>query len=413
MKNLYRPPFKHPFAMHFSFQRKWLHLANKNKMERKNLIVIFLTTLIAVLGVASLAPAFPAISEHFNISITKVTLLITVFTLPGIFLAPIIGVFADHIGRKPILVASLFVFGFSGLACFFIKNWEIILALRFIQGIGAAALGSLNVTLIGDLFSGKKRGEIMGYNASVLSVGTALYPAIGGTLALGGWYYPFLLPGIAIPVAVITVFWLKNPEPRKQTSVKKYLSNTWKNINKKTVWGIFLVNVLLFVIIYGAFLSFFPQLLKERLHATSFQIGLLMSAFSFITALTASQKRRIDSHISAKRQLVLGIIFYICTMLILSFANDWWHLAFPLILFGLGQGMLIPGIQTLLVGFAPLNERAGFMSINSMVLRIGQTFGPLIIGFFYAIGGISIAFLGGALVAVIMLMLTILMVQTN
>ncbi len=382
-------------------------------MERKNLTIIYLTTLMAVLGVASLAPAFPAISEHYNISITTVTLLITVFTLPGIFLAPIIGIFADHIGRKPILIASLLVFGFSGLACFFIKDWQIILALRFFQGIGAAALGSLNVTLIGDLFSGKKRGEIMGYNASVLSVGTALYPAIGGALAMAGWHFPFLLPGLSLPIAVLTVFWLNNPEPKKQVSIKKYLSNTWININKKTVWGIFLVNILLFVILYGAFLSFFPQLLKERLQASTFQIGLLMSAFSFVTAITASQKKRFDNRIPAKGQLLLGIVFYIATMLLLSLANDWWHLAFPLVLFGLGHGILIPGIQTLLVGFAPLNERAGFMSINSMVLRIGQTFGPLIIGFFYALGGISIAFLGGVLVAITMLILTIFMVSTK
>ena len=73
--------------------------------------------------------------------------------------------------------------------------------------------------------------------------------------------------------------------------------------------------------------------------------------------------------------------------------------------------MLIPGIQTLLVGFAPLSERAGFMSINSMVLRVGQTTGPLIIGLFYLLGGVSIAFVGGAIVAVLMLIVSISMVK--
>uniref|UniRef100_UPI0032167882 MFS transporter n=1 Tax=uncultured Draconibacterium sp. TaxID=1573823 RepID=UPI0032167882 len=386
---------------------------NSASMEKKNLTIIYLTTLMAVLGVASLAPAFPAISEHFNISITTVTLLITIFTLPGIFLAPVIGIIADHVGRKPILIASLVIFGISGLACFFVKTWEFILVLRFLQGIGAASLGSLNVTLIGDLFSGKRRGEIMGYNASVLSIGTAAYPAIGGGLALSGWHFPFLLPGLALPIALLAVFWLKNPEPDKQVSIKKYLSNTWKNINKKTVWGIFLVNVLLFVLLYGAFLSYFPPLLKERLQASTFHIGLLMSAFSVVTALTASQKKRIDNRLPVKHQLLLGITFYIATMLILSFANNWWHLVFPLLLFGMGHGMLVPGIQTLLVGFAPLAERAGFMSINSMVLRIGQTTGPLFIGLFYTAGGVTSAFIGGALVAVIMFVLTISMVKAN
>lgn len=79
-------------------------------MNNKNLSIIFLTTLMAVLGVASITPAFPSIIKHFNISPTQVTLLITVFTLPGIFLAPVVGILADRIGRKVILLPSLLVF---------------------------------------------------------------------------------------------------------------------------------------------------------------------------------------------------------------------------------------------------------------------------------------------------------------
>jgi len=64
-----------------------------------------------------------------------------------------------------------------------------------------------------------------------------------------------------------------------------------------------------------------------------------------------------------------------------------------------------------LVGFAPISERAGFMSINSMVLRIGQTIGPLFIGIFYTIGGINVAFFGAAAVALSMLIITIILVK--
>ncbi len=380
-------------------------------MNNKNLVVIFLTTLMAVLGVASITPAFPSIIKHFNISPTQVTLLITVFTLPGIFLAPVVGILADRIGRKIILIPSLFLFGLAGAGCFFTNNWEVLLVFRFIQGIGAASLGTLNVTLIGDFFTGEKRGAVMGYNASVLSVGTALYPAIGGALAMVGWQFPFLLPLLAIPVGLLVILLLKNPEPKKLYNFKDYLQKTWKNINQKSVWGIFIINVLLFVILYGAFLSYFPQLMTERLHATALHIGLFMSGFSIITAITASRKKQIDRNISVKTQLNLSFILYIISMIILSFANSWWQLIIPLITFGIAHGMLIPGIQTLLVGFASLNERAGFMSINSMVLRLGQTVGPIFIGLFYALGGIDIAFIGGAMVALVMLLISFFMVK--
>jgi len=366
---------------------------------------------MAVMGVASIVPAFPSIGEHFNLTPIQVTLLIIIFTFPGILLSPVAGVLADRFGRKTILLPSLFLFGIAGVGCFFTNSWEVLLALRFFQGIGAAPLGSLNVTLIGDLFSGEKRGEVMGYNVSVLSTGTAIFPFIGGALAMVGWQFPFALPILAIPTALLAIFWLKNPEPKKQQNLKEYLIKTWKIINQKTVWGLFIINVLIFVVLYGAILSYLPQLMAERFQSSPFRISLFIGGFSIITAITSSQIKWINKKIKPKKQLTISFILYIISMLVLSVANAQWQLIIPLATFGMAQGMLFPGIQTLLVGFAPLSERAGFMSIYSMVLRLGQTIGPLLIGIFYAFGGIGIAFLGGAFVALVMLIVSILMVK--
>jgi predicted MFS family arabinose efflux permease len=228
---------------------------------------------------------------------------------------------------------------------------------------------------------------------------------------MAGWQFPFLLPLLALPTALLAMLWLKNPEPKKSQDFSSYLKNTWKNINRKTVWGIFIINVLLFFILYGAFLSFFPQLMKERFNASAFYIGAIMSGFSIITAITASQKKHINRHLGVKPQIYISLVLYMVTMLLISASHQWWQLFFPLVAFGLAQGMLMPEVQTLLVGFAPLNERAGFMSINSMVLRLGQSVGPIFIGLFYALGGVGTAFIGGATVAVVMLLVAFFMVK--
>lgn len=380
-------------------------------MEKRNLATIYFITLVAVMGVASISPAFPSIREHFNLTPNQVTLLITVFTFPGIFLTPVVGVLADRWGRKTILLPSLLLFGAAGTGCFFTNDWEMLLLLRFFQGLGVSSLGSLNVTIIGDLYSGEKRGAVMGYNASILSTGTAAYPALGGALAMAGWQYPFLLSLLAVPTGIMVIFCLKNPEPKEPQDLREYLKRTWKNINKKTVWGLFIVNILLFVILYGAYISYFPQMMAERLAANDRQIGFYMAGFSVITAITSSQLKTINRYLKPKLQLSVSFLLYMASMLILSVAGNWWIIILPLVLFGLGHGMLIPGIQTLLVGFAPLSERAGFMSINGMVLRIGQTFGPLFIGLFYAFGGIATAFIGGALVAVAMFVVSLIMIK--
>ncbi len=152
-----------------------------------NLRVVFGVTLISVLGVASITPLFPTISAEFGISARQVGLLITAFTLPGVILPPFLGVAADRLGRKAVVVPALFLFAIAGTACAFTRDFRLLVALRFLQGMGAAPLSAMNVTLIGDLYKGNDRVDALGYNASILSIGTTLYPSLGGPSAcLGG-----------------------------------------------------------------------------------------------------------------------------------------------------------------------------------------------------------------------------------
>ena len=385
--------------------------AQKSFFLEKNVIIIFGVTLIAVMGIASITPAFPGIIKYFGISTQQVGWLIAAFTLPGIFLTPVTGILADRVGRKLVLIPSLIVFGIAGFMCSFMKDFHSLLALLFIQGIGASSLSSINITLIGDLYTGEKRTALMGYNASILSIGTAAYPAIGGLIATFGWQYIFYLPLLAIPLAIFVWLGLNNPEPKDHQGIGEYFRRIWKSINQPSVWGLFVVNMLVFVLLYGAYLTYFPIMLSERLQATSVHIGLSMSVMSLVTAATASQLSRLNKLLKPKYLLITGSSLYLLSMLMLIFASCWTMVFASVVLFGLGHGILIPSIQNLLVGFASIKERAAFMSFNSMVLRIGQTLGPLVIGIFYAMGNLNGSFGAGALVALIMIIVIAAMVK--
>ena len=78
---------------------------NKQKplYQDKNLLIVFAVSLIAVLGVGSVTPAFPNLAQALNVPQKNIGLLVTVFTLPAFLLGPIIGVLADRFGRKKVI----------------------------------------------------------------------------------------------------------------------------------------------------------------------------------------------------------------------------------------------------------------------------------------------------------------------
>ena len=380
-------------------------------LRNKNIYIIFSITLLAVMGVASITPAFPSIAEHFQINYKKIGLLITAFTLPGIFLTPVLGVLADRYGRKTVLVPSLFLFAIAGFSCSQANTFETLVILRFIQGIGAASLGSLNATLIGDIFSKEKRATAMGFNASVLSIGTALYPFIGGALTMIAWNFPFYFPLLALPAGFMVLFVLDSPHIKSEENFLTYLKQTLKSVSQIKVLALFLLNILTFIILYGSFLTYFPFIMKNNFSSSAFMIGIIMSASSITTAITASMLGRLTNRFRQKDLLMVSYLLYIVSLSLVPFMGTESLMLIPAFFFGTAQGINIPNIQTMLVSIAPTNYRAAFMSLNGMVLRIGQTLGPMTVGLFFAFGGINAAFLGGSIIAAIMIVIVFFLIE--
>lgn len=353
------------------------------------------------MGVASIAPALPKMARALEVSNEQIGLLITVFTLPGIFLTPFLGVMADRIGRKPILVPSLLLFGLAGAACAFADDFTVLLLLRFAQGVGGATLGALNVTLIGDLYEGNRRATAMGYNGSVLSLGTASYPAIGGGLALLGWFYPFFLSLLAIPVGLLVMRYLENPEPENGQRVSKYLTEVWSTLRSLEVLGLFAANFLTFIMLYGGYLTFLPILADQRFELSSLAIGILLSGSSLITAVTSSQLGRLTRRYSEQGLILVAAVIYLAVFLSIPYIGGVELLILPVLVFGLAQGINIPSILNLLTHRAPARYRAAFLSVNWMVLRSGQALGPFLLGIVYGFSGLEGTFLATAAAALV------------
>lgn len=357
-----------------------------------NLNVIFGITLLAVMGVSSVAPVFPSVAQALDIPPEAVGLLITVFTLPGILLTPVLGILADRFGRKQVLVPALLLFSIAGGACALARDFESLLILRFFQGVGAASLGSLNATLIGDLFPGPRRGEAMGYNASVLSLGTAVYPALGGALALFGWYVPFGLPFLGLGVALVVLFRLDTVAVGVEPGFLRYLKEALAGMADRKILGLFLVSMLTFIVLYGAYSTFIPLLLADRFDSPPWAIGLILTVGSLSTAATASRLGSLGRRFQEEDLIISAFALYAVSFIAIPMLPGHWWVALPVSLFGVAQGLNYPVVMTLLAGLAPTEHRGIFMSVNGMVLRTGQTLGPILMAGVFAWGGMASVF---------------------
>lgn len=363
------------------------------------------------MGVSSIAPAFPSIARSLDVSTNQIGLLITFFTLPGIIFTPIFGILADRFNRKVILVPSLFLFGIAGTACALADTFQQLLMFRVFQGIGSAALGVLNLTLIGDLYFGNDRATVMGYNGSILSIGTALYPAVGGALAIIGWSYPFYLSLIALPVGLFALFFLRQETEQNGLEIKFYLKEIKSALFSKTVLALFLCMFFTFIILYGGYITFFTILLDEKFAKSSFAIGVILSGSSLVTAITSAQLGKLTARFNEQTLIKAAATLYFLIFLIIPSIDNIWLFAIPISLFGVAQGMNIPSILNVLTGYAPKEFRAAFLSVNWMVMRMGQAIGPYILGLVYLYVSLEGTFYFAALTGLLFMITSILFLR--
>ena len=164
--------------------------------------------------------------------------------------------------------------------------------------------------------------------------------------------------------------------------------------------AIFILSILTFIILYGAILTYIPFLLSQSFNFTAPKIGVFLSLSSLTTALVASQVGKLTQRFGSLNLLKVAFIFYFFTAIIIPCISSIYIFIVPILLFGSAQALNIPSLQTVLSNLAPDEQRGVFMSINGMVLRIGQTLGPIIIGIGYTFGAFKGAYYLAGLMAI-------------
>ena len=365
-------------------------------LKDANLQIVFGVTVMAILGTFTITPALPRIVREMGISQAEIGLVITVFTLPGIFIMPLIGALADRFGRREVVGACLVLFGLGGLGCFWAEDFKALLVLRFVQGIGAAPLSSLNIAFISDLYSGRTRTAAMGYNQAVLSLGAAGFTAVGGALATLGWRLPFALPLLGLPIAWLVVRVLKTPAAPAPPRLSDYLAGARRTLGQRPILGSYALTILGLAVVWGAYFTYLPILMGLKLDQPPAIIGLVMTAMTLGSALSAALVGKLSARVSGRNLLRVGFLLYGLALTVVPWVSQPWLLAAPVAAVGLAQGLFIPTIQNFLGQFSSGENRGLVMAFYGSAIRAGQTLGPVSMGLAFPWVGVDGVFFVGA-----------------
>jgi len=197
---------------------------------KHSMLLLIIMVIFCPLAVDIYLPGVPAIASEFQVQPElvqwSVGLLLISVGIGQLFFGPL----SDRLGRRPILLMGVVLYGLSSLLSILANNIEVLLLSRVLQGLGACAVMVVAFAHVRDSFDPERSSAIYSYMSAVICCIPALAPILGHILmSVAGWrasfYFMLFYALLALPL--MYVFFKPQVNPVE------------KNIGQSVVWSVF------------------------------------------------------------------------------------------------------------------------------------------------------------------------------
>lgn len=404
--------------------RKWLILA-----------VVSLATLVVFLDNTVVNTAIPTIAVDLEASISQLQWVIDAYTLALAGLLLLGGSIGDRFGRKRFMLVGLAIFGAGAVGAAVATDINQLIAMRAVQGAGAAFVLPATLSIITDTFSRGERAKAIGIWSGVGALGIGLGPAFGGYLVdTFGWssvfwmHLPILaltaigmlvvpeskdarkrsldIPGAILGTAGISVLvfgliragefgWLTTQTFGTAIVAAALLIAfvVWESrvaepmlpmrfFKEKDFSGAVIV---IGLIMFGMMVSFFflTQFFQIVQGRSAFQAGLLLIPTA-VTMMISAPVSGVVVKRTGPRLLVLGSAIAMTSGLLMLTQihpdTTTWYIIGALGLFGLGGGLGLAPLTDTVMAAVPLNDAGIGSAVNDVSRELGAALGIATIG---------------------------------
>ncbi|WEX75913.1 multidrug effflux MFS transporter [Sinorhizobium numidicum] len=232
------------------------------------IVTIALMTASVAIAIDSMLPALQSIGQSFDVAnANDAQLVIGIFLLGFGFSQIFFGSLSDAFGRRIVLLGGLAFFTLSTFAASQATSFEALLVLRFVQGIGAAAIRITTMAIVRDCFGGREMARVMSYVMIVFMIVPIVAPSLGQlVIVYANWHWIFILIGA---IGTVLFLWALTrmkeslaEEERLPLSVGAVLSGFRTVLTNRITCG-YMIGLTLFSAVICAYIVSVQQIFGE------------------------------------------------------------------------------------------------------------------------------------------------------
>jgi len=359
---------------------------------RHQLISTFVVGLMFWSSLASQLPTLPLYIGYLGGTTTQVGFVMGSFAIGLLLCRSYLGRVADRRGRVVMIWLGLAVAAIIPLFYTTFTSMPMLMVLRAMHGVSIGAFATAYTALTVDQAPQSHRGEIIGYMSLVHPLGIGFGPAIGGWVQEEFGYMPLFMTASGLAIAgliVATNLHESSNFVRSSNNDGQDRLPLWATLTSPRV-EVPAIVLLLLGTVFGILSSFLPLLIKEQ------NIPLNAGIFYMTTAIASFMIRLPIANISDRYGrgifISVGLCFYILAMLVIATVHTRLALIGAGALEGIGSGIVIPSIMTLLSDRTTPKERGFIFGLTWLGFDLGMAACSPIIGTLIVIIGLSGAF---------------------